>query len=271
MILSSEDPSPFTKDLTDLSRIQGAPSYLLLLYLFKNQGTLQLQDKDLSETIRLLTRFFVRRNITDTPNTRDLNKIFMQIIAEIEEKQMFGSGIYAYIYQELVRWSAEDEVFEAKLKGNIYEENVGAARFVLCALAQKAMTTETWTDLWAQNEYNGKKTFKWTIEHIFPEGKNIPDAWVKMIANGDRALAEEYLTQYVHRLGNLTITAYNSTLSNLSFVEKRDRQNAQKRYVGYKNGLELNRELAQKDNWSVQDIEARTEKLANELLKLYQL
>lgn len=271
LILSSEDPSPFTKDLTDLSRIQGAPSYLLLLYLFKNQGTLQLQDKDLSETIRLLTRFFVRRNITDTPNTRDLNKIFMQIIAEIEEKQMFGSGIYAYIYQELVRWSAEDEVFEAKLKGNIYEENVGAARFVLCALAQKAMTTETWTDLWAQNEYNGKKTFKWTIEHIFPEGKNIPDAWVKMIANGDRALAEEYLTQYVHRLGNLTITAYNSTLSNLSFVEKRDRQNAQKRYVGYKNGLELNRELAQKDNWSVQDIEARTEKLADELLKLYQI
>ena len=75
----------------------------------------------------------------------------------------------------------------------------------------------------------------------------------------------------MHRLGNLTITAYNSTLSNLSFVEKRDRQNAQKRYVGYKNGLELNRELAQKDNWSVQDIEARTEKLADELLKLYQL
>ena len=133
------------------------------------------------------------------------------------------------------------------------------------------MTTETWTDLWEQNDYGGKKVFKWMIEHIFPEGRNIPDTWVEMIAGGDRSLANEYLEQYVHKIGNLTITGYNSTLSNLSFVEKRDRLNAQKLYVGYKNGLEINKELAEKDSWTVQDIIDRTNKLVAQLVVMYKL
>lgn len=271
LILSSEDKTKFTNSLIELSRIQGAPSYLLLMYLFKNQAELQLQNTILQDTIKLLTRFFVRRNITDTPNTRDLNKIFMQIISDVEEKGLLGATIYQHVYGELVRRSASDEIFEEKLKGDVYEENVGVARFVLCAIAQKAMTTEAWTDLWEQNDYSGKKVFKWTIEHIFPEGKNIPDTWVDMIAGGDRNLANEYLEQYVHKIGNLTITGYNSALSNLSFVEKRDRLNAQKLYVGYRNGLEINKELAEKDSWTVQDIIDRTNKLVAQLLVMYKL
>lgn len=271
LILSTDDKTKYTNSLTDLSRIQGAPSYLLLMYLFKNQATLEVADADILETIKLLTRFFVRRNITDTPNTRDLNKIFMQIISDVEEGKLTGTAIYQHIYDELVRWSATDELFEEKLKGDIYEENVGVARFVLCAIAQKHMTNETWTDLWEQNDYGGKKVFKWTIEHIFPEGKNIPDKWVDMIAAGDRNLANEYLEQYVHKIGNLTVTGYNSTLSNLSFVEKRDRLNAQKLYVGYKNGLEINKELAEKDAWTVQDIIDRTDELVEMLLDMYKL
>lgn len=271
LILSNDNKTKYTNSLTELSRIQGAPSYLLLMYLFKKQEELQIQDSDLQDTIKLLTRFFVRRNTTDTPNTRDLNKIFMQIISDVEEKGLTGNVIYQHIYEELVRWSASDDVFEEKLKGDIYEENVGVARFVLCAIAQKAMTTETWTDLWEQNDYSGKKVFKWTIEHIFPEGKNIPSKWVDMIAGGDRNLANEYLEQYVHKIGNLTITGYNSTLSNLSFIEKRDRLNAQKLKVGYRNGLEINKELAEKDSWTVQDIIERTDKLVSQLLEMYSL
>lgn len=271
LILSSDEKSIHTNYLLDLSRIQGAPSYLLLMYLFKNQKELSVTDADLQKTIKLLTRFFVRRNITDTPNTRDLNKIFMQIISDVEETKLEGSSVFERIYSELANWSASDELFTEKLKGDIYEENVGVARFVLCALAQKAMTTETWTDLWEQNDYSGKKVFKWTIEHIFPEGKNIPAKWVGMIADGDRALANEYLEQYVHKIGNLTVTGYNSTLSNLSFEEKRDRVNSQKLYVGYKNGLEINKHLAEKDTWTVKDITERTNTLVEELISMYKL
>lgn len=270
-ILSDDSKTLYSDALKELSRIQGAPAYLLLLYLFKDQKLLLIQDSDLLKCIHLLTKFFVRRNITDIPNTRDLTRIFMSIISEIEEKKKSGSDIYQYIYDVLAEKSASDDMFEEKLKGDIYEDNVGAARFVLCSLAQKVMTHETWTDLWEQNDYNGKKVFKWTIEHIFPEGKNIPQCWVDMIAGGDRSLANEYLEQYVHKIGNLTMTVYNSELSNASFIDKRDRVNKQKHYIGYRNGLEINKDIAQKDSWTVQDILTRTDQLTKQLLDMYKL
>ena len=270
-IQCEEAPAKYKSVLEELGHIQGAPSYLLLMYLFKNQEMLKFSDADLVKTIKLMTRFFVRRNITDTPNTRDLNRIFMNIIADVEADSLTGSAIFDSIYETLKRWSATDDVFAESLKGNIYEENIGVARFVLCALAEKAMTTETWTDLWEQNNYSGKKVYKWTIEHIFPEGKNIPKSWVDMIADGDKDKANEYLELYVHKIGNLTVTGYNSSLSNLSFVDKRDRTNQQKLYVGYKNGLEINKEIAQKDSWTIDDITKRTNSLVNDLLLLFAL
>ena len=270
-ILSGDSSVKYKKALEELSHIQGAPGYLLLLFLFKKQTELNLPDSCLFDTIKLLTKFFVRRNITDVPNTRDLNRIFMEIISDIETDGKSGKEIYDSIYRTLKDKSATNELFDEKLRGDIYEENVGAARFVLCALAEKSMTNETWTDLWEQNDYSGKKVFKWTIEHIFPEGKNIPQCWIDMIAGGDKSLANEYLEKYVHKIGNLTVTGYNSTLSNLSFEAKRDRTNQQKLYVGYKNGLEINSDIASKDTWTVEDIKERTDALVKELLTMYEL
>src|SRR5207249_8253106 len=113
--------------------------------------------------------------------------------------------------------------------------------------------------------------YVWTVEHIFPQGANIPESWVKMIAGGDEAKAKEYREQYVHKLGNLTITGYNSKLGNMSFVSKRDRKDAAGKLVGYKNGLYLNAELRDRDAWNVQDIEARTKILVSEALKLFSI
>ena len=81
----------------------------------------------------------------------------MEIISDIETDGKSGKEIYDSIYRTLKDKSATNELFDEKLRGDIYEENVGAARFVLCALAEKSMTNETWTDLWEQNDYSGKK------------------------------------------------------------------------------------------------------------------
>lgn len=91
-----------------------------------------------------------------------------------------------------------------------------------------------------------------------------------MIAGGDQNLAKQYLNDYVHKLGNLTITGYNSALSNMSFEKKRDRQDKKtQRYIGYKNGLDINKEIAQKETWTIDDIKKRTNKLVKELLEMY--
>lgn len=87
---------------------------------------------------------------------------------------------------------------------------------------------------------------------------------------GDLELAKKYLNEFTHKIGNLTITGYNSTLGNKSFEEKRDRRSKDnKRFIGYKNGLDINKEIAQKDSWTIEDIKIRTSALVENLAKVY--
>ena len=88
---------------------------------------------------------------------------------------------------------------------------------------------------------------------------------------GDTAAAVEVQEVDVHRLGNLTITAYNSTLSNNAFTDKRNRVDSAGRLIGYRNGLSLNSSLAAKEPWTVLDIDARTDELASEVIARFQL
>ena len=268
LILQDSD-NAYARNLEDLDHIQGAPSYLLLLYLLKNKDTLCITDEMINKLIGLLNKYFVRRNLTDYPSTRDLTRIFMDIISKIEDASPVEDDVFNIIIDTLRSPDncATDERFKLSLEGNVYKDNVGAARYILCKLAESTMTQETWRNLW---ERTNKNVFIWTIEHIFPEGENVPDCWVDMIAGGDRQLAKRYLEEYTHKIGNLTITGYNSTLSNKSFEEKRDRKSKDgKRYIGYKNGLDINKEIALKDSWTVEDIKSRTDKLIADLLKVY--
>ena len=270
LILQDQDDNAFKKNLEDLEHIQGAPSYLLLMYLLKYQTELQLSDANINKVIELLNKYFVRRNLTDYPGTRDLTRIFMDIITRIEDDEPKGVEVIKLVVEILSNSNncASDELFRQRLEGDIYKDNVGAARYILCKLAENAMTQETWTDLWARTP---KNVYIWSIEHIFPEGENIPQCWIDMIAGGDANLAKKYLNDYTHKIGNLTITGYNSTLSNKSFVEKRDRQSKDgKRFIGYKNGLDINKDIATKESWTIADIKARTTLMVNELMKIYE-
>lgn len=270
LILQDSTETTYRKALEDLDHIQGAPSYLLLMYLMRNKKELAITENHINQLIRLLAKYFVRRNITDYPNTRDLTRIFMDIISKIEELGSVGNDVMTLIVDMLSTPSncASDEQFRRSLEGDVYKDNVGATRYILCKLAESAMTQETWTDLWKRTD---KKVFVWTIEHIFPEGENIPQCWVDMIANGNKSLAQKYLEEYTHKIGNLTITGYNSTLGNKSFEEKRDRKSKDgKRFIGYKNGLEINHEIATKEMWTIEDIKTRTTDLVNKLIEIYE-
>lgn len=253
------------KPIKDLERIQGAPSYLLMLYLLVRKDELELTNAHLTSIVELLVRFFVRRNLTDTPPTRDLTRLFMTVIDKISGLR--ADAIPQCIEQQLVAVSATDEAFKRKLKGPIYEENSGVTRFILCALAEQAMTKESWVDLWRFEN----KQFVWTIEHIFPQGENIPQSWITMIADSDEIKAKEFQQTHVHKLGNLTISGFNSALGNKSFEDKRDRVDRQGRAVGYKNGLKLNEDLAAAAGWSVDQIDSRTDKLVQQVTQLFKL
>jgi len=251
--------------LLSLDRIQGAGAYLLLMVLFDKQGELELTSSHLEEIVEFLVTFFVRRNTTDLPPTRDLTKIFMDVAEKV--RALRSIAVVDFIRMELVGHSVSDDAFRQSLEGPIYEENKAVCRFVLCALEEEQMTRETEVDLWA---LKGKQ-YVWTIEHIFPQGENIPKSWVDMIADGDKGKAREHRDTYAHCLGNLTISGYNSALGNKSFEDKQTRTDGKGRKVGYNNGLCLNEQLAQENNWTIEKIKARTHALVDKVITKYHL
>ncbi len=192
----------------------------------------------------------------------------MSIVTDLHESSGFGA--YETIHAALTRSSSSTDEFARRLGGPIYEENTAVTRFILVSLARKAMTNETMIDLWTRITVGREKSqHLWTIEHILPQGENLPPEWVEMLGGAENAARVQ--GEDVHRLGNLTITGYNSTLGNLPFEKKRDRVDKNGKFVGYRNGLSLNEELKDREHWGETEIEARTDALVREALVLFEL
>jgi hypothetical protein len=234
----------------------------LLLKLFRDQDLVGLSDDQLCKVINILVAFFVRRNITDNPSTRDLNQLFMRIVDDVTGST---ESVVETILNTLKSVSSPDESFIESLRGPIYTDNSGATRFILCAVEEASMTKETMKDLWQRN----KKDYIWTIEHIFPQDPSITDKWVQTIADGDRLLAANIHQTHLHKLGNLTLSAYNANLGRLSLEEKREKRDSEGRYIGYRNGLKLNEDLKDIQSWKAEDIDQRTERLITAVTSLF--
>lgn len=260
-----DDHSPeLIKALRSLENVNGVDGYMLLLFLARK---FKMSDSEKVELIKLLCNYFIRRNVTDSPPTRDLTNYFMEIIKEANTLDAYSYEAIRSIILKVGR-PVTDSLFKEKLNGDLYEENVGATRYILSSIeSADSETNEIYVNFYARN----KNLFVWTVEHIFPQGENIPDHWVEMIANGDKDLAQQIRKGYVHKLGNLTLTGYNSQLSNMSLDKKQERKNKEGKHIGFKNGLSLNEEIKNASNWTKEDIERRTEKLVNRALALFRL
>lgn len=279
------DDAVFNTKIIELNRVGASASYTLLLYLLTHEKDLE-EGTTLIDILDFIIKYYVRRNVTDTPNTRDLDALTIEVVekcnSQLKESKKIGLNtiIDSHIYNNKAKPASIDD-FKKWLMDKMYANNVGMTRYLLWKLDNITHTREYSPDLWQRNPNND--TFVWTVEHIFPEGKNIPKSWIDMIAGGDKTKAEEIQAEYVHLLGNLTLSAYNSSLSNRSFVDK---QNLSTRKVGnedlkigYKNGLSLNNlqfnvnnaptTLATIDDWTVESIEARTVNIVNKLIEIF--
>lgn len=96
---------------------------------------------------------------------------------------------------------------------------------------------------------------KYSIEHIMPQTLNKDWGFIDEITHN----------AFVHSLGNLTLTAYNSKLSNKSFKEKLEMEN------GFKaDRLCLNKSVAEYNHWNEDTISKRTEMMAEIMVELWQ-
>jgi hypothetical protein len=119
--------------------------------------------------------------------------------------------------------------------------------------------------------------YKWTIEHILPDGR-LNEDWIQSLGNGDQLKAEDIQETYKNKLGNLTLTPYNSEMSNSSFIVKRVYNPSGSEFEGLRSGLFLNEsivdsdkgeDIGSKEKWTAVDINRRTNILSDLIIKLY--
>jgi uncharacterized protein with ParB-like and HNH nuclease domain len=278
------ETSLVTEPLVHLERIGAVPSYTFLLYLF-SLGEDCFADPDILEkTVELLCKYYFRRNITDFPNTRDLDSINIDLVEQCQKRISAGEKItYKLISKAILTGKGSPssiETLSELLSDNLFYNNEYMARYALTKLDEASHTREYSPDLWARNE---KGLYAWTVEHIFPQGKNIPAHWVDTVAGGDKEKAEQFQGELVHCLGNLTLSGYNSKLSNQSFQKKQSKAVAnvfgKRIQIGYKNGLALNNiefqvrnettTLAETKEWKREHIKARNKVMVDMLVELF--
>ena len=103
---------------------------------------------------------------------------------------------------------------------------------------------------------------EYTIEHIMPQNPRLSDEWKEALGPEWKRIQETWL----HTLGNLTLTGYNSEYSDRPFPKKRDMDG------GFNESpLKLNKGLGQLDNWNEDTIKDRAERLSKIALKVWEL
>lgn len=261
---TDDNSTELTRALRNLENVNGADAYMLLLFVEHKFDVSEVQKIEL---INLLCRYFIRRNVTDTPPTRDLTNYFMDIVEHIDSLELYN---YEKVKAILIRFGkpASNDVFEQKLNGNLYEENVGATRYILSSLElAQNNDREGYKNFYERS----KNKFVWTIEHALPQGKNMKPHWVEMVADGNKELANEIRENYVHKLGNLTLTGYNSQLSDMPLLDKQNKKDKQGNGIGFNNGLVLNEKLKDTPTWKKEHIQNRTETLVSKALEIFEL
>jgi len=278
LLRSDFSPKSVADSLTELYRINSAPAYLVLLYLFSLDGKHLEDARFLDQTVDLLARYFIRRNVTDTPPTRQIDQALIDVVESCAARINAGNKLgFDWFVDELMRHAQPASLAEFKtaLGGHIYDSNSWMARYVLIQIDQMHHSREYNPDFWARDD---KGRFIWTVEHVLPQAEILPEHWVKMIAAGDRQKAADLQDDWVHRLGNLTLSGYNSDLATAAFDKKqmlaKDRNIlGHKINIGYQNGLVLNSlpfntkagnfSLADAPHWDAEMIEARTKMLVD--------
>ena len=103
-------------------------------------------------------------------------------------------------------------------------------------------------------------TSKYSVEHVMPQNKKLSSDWKKMLGEDWGAIQTEWL----HRLGNLTLTGYNSTYSDKSFEEKKKIKH------GFsESSVRLNKDIREAKEWGPKMMSERGERLAEQALAIW--
>lgn len=200
--------------------------------------------------------YLFRRNICDLP-TNALNKIFLLLHREIiryegNDEDYAEKFKYALLAKtEHGRFPRDDEFADRLSKRLIYQMNSKNKIYIFERL-------ENFGTIEDKDVYRHCDEGTYSIEHVMPQ--HLTPAWVSELGSDYEEIHELWL----HRLANLTLTGYNSKYSNNAFLEKRDMDNGFKQ-----SGLRMNTWIANQEQWTVVELEARDTELTQKALKIW--
>ena len=227
--------------LKRLRQYEATTSFPFLLDAYHDYYTGSISAEDMIEVLDVLESFIIRRFICGVP-THGLNKVFLALHAQASKYPDFVDGLHAVLADKSF---PEDEQFRGSFTtAPIYGGDRNAkAKLILERL-------EEW---YAHKE--AVDTAATTIEHVMP--RTVTTWWKEHLGDNWQSVHNKWLDT----VGNLTLTGYNSELSNADFETKKA--------MLQKSHLELNRYFEEQGVWDEQAIMCRGLVLADFALKIW--
>ena len=239
--------------LKGLRKLNQTTVYLFLFRVFDdyNCETPKLSQNELEKVLQFLLNYSIRRLVCEigSNSLRGLYKtLYSRVFSCESNKNNYYDSIVSFFMQLTSRDALPtDNEFKTALKtNNLYRKNA-LCKYLLTAI---------------ENRGKEKVSGNLTIEHILPQNKNLSPVWKEMLGDNWADIQEKY----IHTLGNLTLTGYNSELGDKPFAKKKEMlSNVDSKTV------RLYSFVKKCDVWNEETINQRAEILAKDILDLFSI
>ncbi|MGL2389811.1 GmrSD restriction endonuclease domain-containing protein [Helicobacter pylori] len=243
IVFKKEANKDLNKALGFLVDLEMDVIYPLLLELYSDYSDGVLSKADFIPIIALIESYICRRAVCGL-GTNSLNKVFPSFTKHIHKDEYFKSlkAHFGYL-TEKQRFPNNDEFKKLFITIDFYHFKKNKYFFERLENFDRKERVYT-------HEY--------TIEHIMPQ--KLTEEWERDLGENFQEIHDKYL----HTIGNLTLTGYNTEYSNKSFQEKRDMEK------GFKDSpLRLNQGLRDLKSFGEEEIKKRANDLADLALKIW--
>lgn len=244
------EPDPSLKEaFYDLKSLKVDVAYPFLLGLYDRYDNDLLEKEEFLSIVRMVESYVFRRVICSIP-TNSLNKTFADFALHVRdfngENLMDSLAVRFCTFSSYKRFPDDEEFGKNLLSVDLYSK-VRTRSYCLRKLENHRRKEKI-----GPNEYS--------IEHIMPQNKDLSGLWKDDLGPDWERIHGTWL----HTIGNLTLTGYNSEYSDRPFCEKRDMEG------GFRSSpLKLNDGLGQVERWNEDAIKSRGESLSSLALKVW--
>lgn len=218
---------------------------ILIMRLYERHDAGTLSTSEFAKAIKLLESYIFRRAIVGA-QTRGYWQVFANLAYRIDaERPLESLKVGLARQRENYRFPDDSEFQKALEEDDLYGKRI-------CFQLLDSL-----------ENYDSKEptdTSQYSIEHILPQNENLAPEWRDMLGDSWREIQREWL----HRLGNLTLTGYNSSYSDRPFEDKKTIPG------GFKeSSVRLNRFVREQSQWTPKEMRLRSQQLATQALKIW--